>query len=402
MTPTKSFTQWLQGLGLSTLLLCAVTEAHDPAAHTTQHKASDLGSAVAMDAQGRLWLASKATTADGEQLVLQSSDDQGRHWTTPQTVSHETVVASGDERPRIAFGAQGQIYLSYSHPLAAPHTSELRFLRSDDGGLHFSGAITVHQNHDVITHGFASMAVDHAGRVFIAWIDKRDQQAARANGTTYAGAALYYAVSQDGGRSFKGDYKIADHACECCRSAIATDGAGQPLLLWRHVFAPNIRDHALTMLTPDGKPAAPQRASFDNWTLDACPHQGPALAIGEDSRRHQTWFSGNADGGGLFYASQNTDGALGTPERLGSEQAAHADVAVAGRHIALAWTQFNGSATELLSRNSYDGGATWTERTLSSTTSDADQPHLASGPRGIVLVWRSQESRIQTFTLEPT
>lgn len=56
----------------------------------------------------------------------------------------------------------------------------------------FSPLITVHSNRDEITHRFESMIVDTSGRIFIAWIDKRDAEAARAKKEKYAGAAIYY------------------------------------------------------------------------------------------------------------------------------------------------------------------------------------------------------------------
>ena len=49
--------------------------------------------------------------------------------------------------------------------------------------------------------------VDREGRIFIAWVDGRDADAAKARRERYAGSATYYAVSDDGGAQFKGDYK---------------------------------------------------------------------------------------------------------------------------------------------------------------------------------------------------
>jgi hypothetical protein len=54
----------------------------------------------------------------------------------------------------------------------------------------------------------------------------------------YRGAAIYAAVSTDGGRSFAPEVRVADYSCECCRIALAADRDGAPIALWRHVFAP--------------------------------------------------------------------------------------------------------------------------------------------------------------------
>lgn len=366
----------------------------------------ELGTSAAVDAQGRLWVATvePATSeraegqATGGYVVLQMSPDLGKTWSAAKRVQQapEPIEAAGESRPKLAFGTKDEIYIAYTKPLAKPFTGEIRFVRSTDGGKTFSPPVTVHANRDLITHRFESLIVDREGRIYIAWVDKRDLQEAVARKQKYAGAALYYAVSEDGGTSFKGDYKIADHSCECCRIALALNPQGRPAALWRHVFEPNVRDHVLTELTPDGRPGTLQRASFDDWRIDACPHHGPALAYADDGTRHQTWFNVKEDEGGVFYATADASGALGKPLRLGSAQASHADVAVRGREVVLAWKQFDGKTTAILSRLSNDGGQTWHEAELARTQGASDQPRLLNTPVGIALVWRTQNEGVQT------
>ncbi|MBV6325474.1 sialidase family protein [Duganella violaceipulchra] len=362
-----------------------------PVAHPTSHKMrAQLGSSAAFDSHGVLWMVGRDSSDLGGYLVLQKSADDGKTWGSKSRISSEPVVASGDERPRVNFGWHDEIYVTYSRPLEKPYTSEVRFIRSDDGGAHFSAPLTVHRDKQVITHGFASTEVDSEGIIYVTWVDKRDQQDAKDSGAAYPGAAQYYAVSKDGGRSFSGDYKISDHTCECCRSSIAVNQRGRPALLWRHIFAPNIRDHAIVELTQDGKLGQLERASFDNWAIDACPHQGPSLAFGPDGRRHQTWYSGGTDNGGLYYASQNRDGNLGVPMRLGTDQAGYADVAVSESQVEVVWKEFDGVTTHVNGMSSQDAGLTWKTCVLASTTGASDQPRLATKGRRIFLVWRTE------------
>lgn len=360
----------------------------------------ELGTSAAVDARGRLWIVSKEGTGDGQYVVLQVSEDMGKTWSAPMRVQRqpEPVSAEGENRPKIAFGSKDGIYITYTKPLSKPYTGEIRFVRSTDGGKTFSTPLTVHANRDLITHRFESLIVDREGRIYVVWIDKRDREAAAAHKRNYAGAALYYAVSEDGGASFRGDYKIADHSCECCRIALVLNPQGRPVVMWRHVFEPNARDHALAELASDGKPGPARRVTFDDWRIDACPHHGPALAYASDGTRHQAWFNVKGDEGGVFYAAADVSGALGKPLRLGSAQAEHPDVAVQGREVVLAWKQFDGKATVILARLSNDGGRTWQERELARTSGASDQPHLLNTASGIVLVWRTRNEGVQTVT----
>jgi hypothetical protein len=380
--------------------------AHEEHTHHSGMRASrkvELGTGAAVDTRGRLWIAGKETAGDGQYVVVQMSDDAGKTWLPPKRIQREpeAVSADGENRPKLAFGPKGELYITYTKPLAKPYTGDIRFVRSLDGGQTFSPPTTVHANRDLITHRFESLVVDATGRIYVAWIDKRDVEAAAARKQKYAGAALYYAVSDDGGASFKGDYKVADHSCECCRIALALTPAGKPVALWRHVFEPNVRDHALSELTPTGKLAPLVRASFDEWKVDACPHQGPSLAYAENGTRHQVWFNGKGDEGGVYYAAADASGALKTPKKLGSAQAGHADVAVQGQRVVLAWKQFDGKSTSILGKISSDGGRSWQDKEFARTNGDSDQPHLLKSPSGIVLVWRTQNEGMRVVPAKP-
>ncbi|WP_241687710.1 sialidase family protein [Janthinobacterium sp. 17J80-10] len=367
--------------------------AHEEHAAPRVAGRTELGTSAAVDREGHLWVATKESLDGGDFVVLRQSADLGKTWSAPRKVQQapEPVAAGGDDRPKLAFGSKGEIYVAYTRPIAKPHVGEIRFARSLDGGRSFSDPVTVHANRDRIAHAFGSMIVDGAGRIYIAWIDGRGAADAKAQGMPYRGSAVYYAVSDDAGNSFRGDYRLADHSCECCRIAMALTPDGKPVALWRHVFEPNARDHAIAVLAPDGKGTAPARATFDDWRIDACPHHGPGLAYADDGTRHQVWFNLKGDEGGVFHASVSPAGVMGTPQRLGTAQAAHADVAVLGKHVVLAWRQFDGKGTAILGKHSGDGGLTWRDMELARTSQGSDQPRLLKTPDGIVLAWRTQQ-----------
>lgn len=362
----------------------------------------DLGTSAAIDKNGRIWVVYKENV-NGEQFVaLRSSADMGKMWSSPRRIQKtpEPVAANGEARPHIAFGNKGEIYITYTKPIAFPHIGDIRFVRSLDGGQTFSEPITVHKNRDVTVHSFESIVVDGQGRVYVAWVDGRDHEAAKQKHEPYAGSAVYYAVSNDGGGSFNRDYKIADHSCECCRIGLAINPHGTPVAMWRHIFEPNIRDHAIAELGGSGKVMHIQRVTFDDWRVDACPHHGPSLAYATDGTRHQVWFNGKeGDDGGALYAKAGPDGKLGKPISLGSAQASHPDVAVQGRQVAVVWKQFDGTSTAILGRLSNDGGKTWREQEIARTTGDSDKPHLLTSRSTIALLWRTQNEGIRVVTL---
>lgn len=381
------------------------TAAQDKHVHGHAAPASasrDLGTAAAFDHDGRLWVVTKETENADQYVVLRSSADMGKTWTPGRRIQNtpEPVAANGEARPHIAAGKKGELYISYTSTIARPHIGNIRFVRSLDGGKTFSAPMTVHANRDHVVHSFESMVVDHDGRLYIAWIDGRDATRAKQKNERYAGSAVYYAVSADQGESFSGDYKVADHACECCRIGLSLNQDGKPVAMWRHIFAPNIRDHAMAELRPSGTASEITRVTFDDWKVDACPHHGPSIAFGLDGKRHQVWFTGKEGAASSTLYAAEEAGKPGAATPLGTGQTSHPDLIVHEDQVAIVWKAFDGTSTAVVLKHSEDGGKTWTEKEAGRTAASSDSPYLIRSSDRVVLIWRTQNEGIRVIPLE--
>jgi hypothetical protein len=350
----------------------------------------ELGTSAAFSPDGRL----HAVAKQGEHVVLYRSDDDGATWSAPAIVNArpEPISADGENRPKIAFAADGAVLVTWTRPLGKPFSGEIRLARADSGtGSVFSPPITVHRDRAEITHRFDSLLVVPDGRVVVAWIDKRDLETAKSRGERYRGAAIYAAVSDDGGRSFRPEQKLADHSCECCRIAAAVDADGAPVVLWRHVFAPNERDHAIARLPAAGAAGAVERATFDRWRIDGCPHHGPSLVVDAAGRRHAVWFNLIDGEGQVAYGRLATDGSPPTARRrIGGAAAVHADLAVAGARLAIVWKEFDGSRARLFAALSEDGGDSFRSFELAATDGASDQPRALARGGELFAFWRTE------------
>lgn len=359
---------------------------HGSAAEHQAHARLSLATGVAFDKNGRLW----RVATEEQYLIVRYSDDKGRHFSFPVRVNTapERIAADGENRPTIAFSTSGEIYVSWTQSLEQAYAGHIRFSRSRDGGRTFSAPITVNDNRDPISHRFQAMTVDPRGNIHLAWLDRRDQSAAKARGENYAGIAVYHAVSSDQGSSFSANDRIADHSCECCRIALALDTDGTPVIFWRHVFGDNIRDHALQRL--DGKSAL-TRVSRDDWAVDACPHHGPSLSIGADGVYHLAWFTGAAGRTGLYYSRTiDRGGHFSSPMKFGNSevQAAHPQVLSLGQDVWLAWKEFDGRDAVVRSMHSADAGRSWSAAvTLATASGASDHPLLITDGANIYLSW---------------
>jgi hypothetical protein len=405
----------MNGRALVALLLAGVLvpawAAHEHAAPATPRDPATawqkslarppLAVGAAFDARGRLWRAQ----VDNGRLLVSRSEDAGQTFAPAVAVNPEAerIAADGENRPKLAFGRDGEVYVSWTRSLDAPFSGHVRFSRSLDDGRTFSAPLTVNDNRETISHRFESLLVDGRGRVWLTWLDKRDQSAAKQRGQPYTGAALYYAVSADRGASFSANRRLAAHSCECCRIALALDTDGMPVAFWRQVFGTNVRDHALLRIGAD---PAPRRVTHEGWAVDACPHHGPALAIGADGVYHLAWFSGAPGQAGLYYARSGDRGvSLSTPMRLGQPeaQAGRATLTAVGNAVALAWKEFDGQAAVVRLIQSLDGGLHWTAaRTIARTAGNNDHPQLLAHRGTTYLAWNSAHEGFRLIALDGT
>lgn len=370
-------------------LIAAAQIAAAPAANAAKMDRPAFGTSAAVDTSGRVWVAYAQPAGSAGQVVVQRSEDHGASWQLPVRVNAapEPVAAEGENRPKLAFGPGGEIYVTWTSPTSAQFTGDIRFARSLDGGKTWSAPTVVHGDRQLITHRFESLLVDPKGRLWAAWVDKRDLKVAEEAGRTYRGAAIYYAYSDDRGSTWSGDTKLADSSCECCRIALAVDPQGRVAAMWRHVFEPNERDHAFAFLRAP-KPLV-ERATVDRWRIDACPHHGPSLAFGPDGTRHAVWFNQVDGQGRAFYGHLTDQGPTGV--RKLPAGATHADVAVAGRSVAIVWKRFDGSVTKVESLISNDAGKSFAPGPSLQTAGDSDQPRLVKAGERILLVWRNAD-----------
>ena len=345
---------------------------------------------ASFDKKGILWVA----WFDSGHVYVSRSTDKGQTFNLPVTVNRipENIYAKGENRPKISFGNKGEIYLSWTQKLSKKRFSgHIRFSRSIDGGEHFSDPITVNDHREITSHRFDALAVNDKGDIYIAWLDKRDLLAAKKAGKKYNGAALYYALSTDSGKTFHKNKKIADNSCQCCRVVMAMDKQQLPVIVWRHIFGDNIRDHGIVTFSQADRANEPKRLSHDNWHIEGCPHHGPAISIADDGIYHITWFNNAPDSHGLFYVnSVNNAVNFSTPLNFGNyeKSAAHPHVLSLGKHVYIVWKEFDGKQSTLNLMQSDNTGKSWSPPTQLATTSAAsDHPFLIKNGEEVYVSW---------------
>ena len=346
-----------------------------------------------LDSEGRLWVA----FVQNEFVYVSQSNDLGKSYSDPVAVNPvaEDAEHNGENRPKIIVDESGTIFVSWTLKTSPRFTGEIRFSRSIDNGKSFEAPRTINDDNLFTGHRFETLFLSESGHLYLTWIDKRDLEAKLEKGEEYIGAAVYYAVSDDKGASFSKNYRVANNSCECCRIAIAPKGPENIAILWRQVFGEDVRDHAIAELTPTGETLVTNRASFDEWHINACPHHGPTMALSSLSGDyHMSWFTNGDVNQGIYYARYSFDEQKSNSLFQVDSQpgAGHPYLTEFDQKLYLVWKGFNGKETLLNLITSSDDGISWSSpKTLLITDKGSDHPLLIKDTESLYLSWHSDE-----------
>ena len=347
---------------------------------------------VTLAADGRrvaaAWVASNDAGAD---VFASVSGDGGRTFAAPVRVNDIAGDASGngEQPPRIVIGngAMTVVWVSKRDGV-----SGIRAARSADGGRTFSASRTISPDGVTGARGWESAAIDDAGAVHAAWLDGRNA-APHVPGQPHVHGAMrqdiVHAMWRDGDAVV--ETPVADNVCFCCKTGVAAQGRNV-FVVWRHLFPGGVRDIAMARSADGGRTfSAPVRVSADEWKIDACPDDGPALAIDGGGAIHVAWPTLLQDGRtphmAIFEAVSRDGGATFTPRTrvdASDSGASHPRVAVSRSGArAIVWDEGGPEGRRVMYRGAdsavplADGGS-------------ASYPAIASAGDGFVAAWTEQ------------
>ena len=91
----------------------------------------------------------------------------------------------------------------------------------------------------------------------------------------------------------------------------------------------------------------------------------------------------------MYYGRLDKDKLLGQ-RGVGDDTAEHADLAVSGDRVVVAWKEFDGQKSTLRAMVSDDGGNTFASRALATTAAASDQPRVLLHDRRFYVFWNTR------------
>jgi hypothetical protein len=361
-----------------------------------------------------------ARTQEGvTDVYTATSRDGGRTFAAPVRVNEVPgdVGVSGEQPPRIVLIAGGSTDPAVVVLWTAKSASGTRLVtaRSDDGGKSYGPAAAVPGSDASGNRGWESAAVTAQGDVAVAWLDHREMQAhtaGAASGPAHQHGASSQRSPEEGveraqlSQIFFARLNVPDSAqaiapgvCYCCKTSVATRAEGTVVVAWRHVYPGNMRDIALAKSSDGGRTfAAPVRVSEDNWVLDGCPENGPAVAIDQTNAIHVVWPTLVPASGGteetlaLFYAMSKDGHHFTKRQQIPTDGVPrHPQLAIgAGGTITVAWDeQLKGMRRIVVANGTSDEKNVVRFVRQSVSDEPGTYPAVASLADGAIVAWTS-------------
>ncbi|BAE52352.1 sialidase family protein [Paramagnetospirillum magneticum] len=319
----------------------------------------------------------------GGRVMAARSNDGGASFEQALSLNagRETIDANADARLALAADSRGRVFAAWA-TRDKSYNGTLALARSTDGGRSFQPSPPLAAA--APSRRFPTLKVEPGDRLLLAWIEKSADPSRKT-------ARLGLARSDDGAETLTTQETAQSDVCECCRIGLELTPDGRPVLLWRHVFAPNIRDHAVMVFADRDRPGPIRKIAEDNWRVDACPHVGPSLAATPDGALHVAWYTAGTARKGMFFASAaGPEAPFSEPQPLGDAAMTVSQpslLTVRGR-LWMAWKEFDGETTTVLARHSDDSGRSWSApRPVARTADASDRPILAGNGKGALLSW---------------
>lgn len=317
--------------------------------------------AVAADGDGNLFVVFVEHGADkSADVYLQKFDKNAGRTGEKTRVNPEPKTAKAwfGDAPTIQIGDDNSVYIGWTAKVenTTKTTATTLYLSvSRDGGKTFDAPVKVNDDSAPASHAMHSLAVGGDGKIFMAWLDERNIKTSARNlsgdqgieprksdlpdGFNFVKAhhnsnsqnktgekktektempheniepnsEVFFAVSNDGGKTFSKNLKISSEVCPCCKTNLAIDGKGKIYASWRQVVGDNFRHIAVASMENGGASFSDYAIiSDDQWQINACPVSGAPLKIDEENNLKIVWFtSGKAGNPGLYFSESNDGG----------------------------------------------------------------------------------------------
>jgi len=332
----------------------------------------------------------------GPKATLRFSERTAAGWSAAQTAaSGDNWFVNWADVPsvvRLANGTLAAHWLQKSG--ASTYAYDVKLSYSTDNGRTWAAPFSPHNDGTKTEHGFASLFSMPGGGLGLVWLDGRAMTSTPGTGAMAGmdhggGDMTVRFASFDDKWTQTGDALIDARVCECCPTTAVVTAEGV-LTAFRNRADDETRDIYVSRLEK-GKWSEPKAAHADDWRIDACPVNGPALSA-HGRGVVIAWFTGKNNQNHAFAAfSKDAGRTFGNPIALDDEKTVgRVDVELLPDGSAIAtWMESTPTGAQLRARRVEASG----QRSLPVTVTEmsaarsSGYPRMALSGQELVFAW---------------
>jgi hypothetical protein len=342
---------------------------------------------LATGTDGRVYLSWIEPVGDSAH-ALRFSTLENETWSSPRTIAQRSdfFVNWADFPSIVPLSDRALAAHWLQRSGGAKYAYEVRISHSADGGATWSEPLVPHRDGTATEHGFVSLFPfrDSLGAI---WLDGRNF--AQDSSTKGANMMLLMTAIAPGGAP--GAERVLDErVCDCCQTSLAVAATG-PIVVYRDRLEGEIRDISVIRWADTGW-SRPSVVQADNWKIDACPVNGPAIAA-DGERVAVAWFTSARDSARVYLAtSANSGRSFGEAVRIDDgNPVGRVDVEVDGRGgTIVSWMEFtSGQQADVRVRRIGPDGERSTSSVVAHTSGARASgfPRMTAQGKEVVFAW---------------
>jgi hypothetical protein len=346
-------------------------------------------------ADGRVVMSWIEKSSDSTHRLLVSLRGTDGAWSTPRTiVDRNDLFVNWADFPSVVMLFDGRLLAHWLQRNGTGRYSyEVRLSESRDEGATWSESTTPHAAGIPAEHGFVSILPTDDANARIFFLDGGAGLAsappAPAGHEEHVGPPMHLSTNAWTGMTLASKVVLDTRVCDCCQTASAMTSQG-PVMIYRDRSEAEIRDISI-IREVNGAWTEPARVHADDWTVNYCPVNGPAIVADGDFVA-VAWFTGARDTARVQVAFSTDAGAtFGTPTRVDEgTPSGRVGIQRLGNDVLVSWLENVSTDTALVKvRRVKRDGAAGDAITVSSTSAARRSgfPRITPVGEGALLAW---------------
>ncbi|MEX2177468.1 MAG: sialidase family protein [Gemmatimonadaceae bacterium] len=320
--------------------------------------------------------------------ALRFSRHDGKQWTPARTIrSGRDFFVNWADFPSLEVLGDNRLAAHWlQRSGTGTYAYHVKIAFSGDGGATWSEPMRPHTDTSNTEHGFVTLWRE-GNDLGVAWLDGRryDKEGHHASNEMMV---LSTTIGRGGRRG--AEVPLDARACDCCQTSAAMTAEG-PIVAYRDRSPDEIRDISVVRRV-GGEWTAPRAVHADNWQINACPVNGPAV----DARARDiavAWFTAANSSAQVKVAFSSDAGAtFGPPVRLdGGAPAGRVDLVLLPDGSALvSWIErVGGDTAAVQARRVMPNGKAGAPMTIASSSAARASgfPRMALTSDAVMFAW---------------